>query len=175
MIKCNIIAAVTADGFIAKDEHHPAMWTSKADKKRFVEVTKKAGVIVMGSHTWKTIGRPLKERVNIVYSRKQDFSKEGAEMTNDDPITLLSKLEARGFKEVAICGGTNIYTMFMKAKVVDRIYLTVEPIVFGKGLSLFNEDLLFNLELISSVQSESSGSLLLEYKVNYSGTQKMKD
>lgn len=175
MIKCNIIAAVTADGFIAKDEHHPAMWTSKADKKRFVEVTKKAGVIVMGSHTWKTIGRPLKERVNIVYSRKQDFTNEGAEMTNDDPITLLSKLEARGFKEVAICGGTNIYTMFMKAKVVDRIYLTVEPIVFGKGLSLFNEDLLFNLELISSVQSESSGSLLLEYKVNYSGTHKMKD
>lgn len=175
MIKCFIIAATTLDGFIAKDEHHPAMWTSKADKKRFIELTKKAGVIVMGSHTWKTLGRPLKERVNIVYSRSQDFSNEGARMTNDDPATLLHKLESEGYKEVAICGGTHIYTMFMKAKLVDTIYLTIEPIVFGKGLKLFDDDMLFHLELVSSVQSESAGSLLLEYKVNYSGTQKLKD
>ncbi len=175
MIKSYIIAAVTMDGFIAKDEHHPAMWTSKSDKKRFVELTKKAGVIVMGSHTWKTLGKPLKDRVNIVYSRTQDFSNEGARMTNDDPATLLQKLESEGYKEVAICGGTHIYTMFMKARLVDKIFLTIEPIVFGKGLKLFDDDMLFHLELVNSVQSESSGSLLLEYNVNYSGTHKMKD
>src|SRR5689334_19489130 len=106
-MKTFIIAAVSADGYIAKDAHHsPMFWTSKADKKRFVELTKQAGVVVMGSSTYITLSKPLKERVNIVYSKSKTF--EGVEMTQDSPKDLLNKLEARGFKEVAICGGSNI-------------------------------------------------------------------
>jgi len=170
-----IIAALSADGYIAKDaQHSPFNWTSKADKKRFIEITKKAGAIVVGSNTYKTFPGPLKERLNIVYSRGGAHfeGKEGQiEITQDDPAKLLRSLEARGFTEVAICGGSAIYTMFMKAKVVDRIYLTVEPILFGSGLRLFNEDMLFHLKLISSAESES-GALLLEYSVDYSGNPK---
>jgi dihydrofolate reductase len=174
MIKVFLIAAVSADGFIAKDsQHSPMYWSSKADKKRFIELTKKAGVVVMGSSTYKTIGQPLKERLNIVYSKKQSFP--DVEMTDKSPIELITDLENRGFKEVAICGGSHIYTMFMKASVVDYVYLTIEPILFGKGISIFNEDLKYSLKLESSQVSESTGTLLLEYKVDYSGTPKMKD
>ena len=174
MIKVFIIAAMTADGFIAKDaQHSPFNWTSKADKKRFIELTKRAGVVVMGSATYKTIGQPLKERVTIVYSKSQKF--EGVEITQDKPLDLIKKLEERGFKEVAICGGSQIYGMFMKAGIVEKVYLTVEPIFFGKGLSLFNDDLRYNLKLVSSQASESTGALLLEYSVDYTGTTKMID
>ncbi|MCL5782229.1 MAG: dihydrofolate reductase, partial [Patescibacteria group bacterium] len=62
-MKCFIIAALSADGYIARDEHHPAFWTSKEDKKRFVELTKRAGVVIMGSTTYTTIARPLKDHV----------------------------------------------------------------------------------------------------------------
>lgn len=167
MIRAYIIAAVTADGFIARDEKHSAFWTSKEDKKRFVELTKRAGVVVMGSTTYATLPRPLKERVNIVYTRDKKF--EGAETTQKTPVDLLAELESRGFKEVAICGGSKIYTMFMKANVVDRLFLTIEPLVFGKGISLFTEDLTHKLTLVSTAQSET-GTLLLEYKVDHSGT-----
>lgn len=170
MIKAFIIAAVTADGFIAKDEKHSAFWTSKEDKKRFVELTKHSGVVVMGSTTYATLPRPLKERLNIVYSKSKKF--EGAETTQKEPLELLGDLEGRGFKEVAICGGSKIYTMFMKAKVIDRIFLTIEPRLFGKGITLFNEELHYHLNLIGAVQSES-GALLLEYKVDYSGDIKL--
>jgi dihydrofolate reductase len=174
MIKVFIIAAVSADGFIAKDANHsPMYWSSKADKKRFVELTKRAGVVVMGSSTYKTIGNPLKERLNIVYSKTENFP--GVEMTQDKPLDLIKKLEERGIKEVAICGGSHIYTMFMKAGVVDTVYLTIEPIFFGKGINIFNEDLHYSLKLQSSQSSESTGTLLLEYKVDYSGTPKLKD
>ena len=158
-----IIAAMTADGFIAKDEKHSAFWTSKDDKKRFVELTKRAGVVVMGSNTYATLPRPLKERVNIVYSKSKTF--EGAETTHKSPAELLQELENRGFKEVAICGGSQIYTMFMKAGVVDRLFLTVEPLIFGKGIPLFNEQMNHPLTLVSAGQGEN-GSLLLEYSVN---------
>nr|AIA14428.1 Dihydrofolate reductase [uncultured bacterium] len=168
MIKAFIIAAVTADGFIAKDQNHAAFWTSKEDKARFVELTKKAGVVVMGSQTYKTLPRPLQERVNIVYSRDKNF--EGAEVTQDDPYELMRKLEARGFSEVAICGGSQIYSMFMKAKLVDKLYLTIEPLVFGSGITLFKEDMLFDLTLLSHTKTDKH-TLLLEYKVNHHGGQ----
>lgn len=167
MIKTFLIAAVSADGFIAKDEKHPAYWTSKEDKKRFVEITKRAGVVVMGSSTFETLNRPLSERQMIVYSRSPKHF-EGAETTHDEPTVLLEKLEARGFKEVAICGGSHIYTMFLKAQAVNKIYLTIEPIIFGKGITLFKEEMNFHLNLISAEKSES-GSILLEYDVNYHG------
>ncbi|MEK7646249.1 MAG: dihydrofolate reductase family protein [Patescibacteria group bacterium] len=162
-----IIAALSADGYIARDARHASLaWTSKEDKRRFIELTKRAGVVVMGSTTYATLQRPLKERVNIVYSTSKKF--EGAETTNKPPFELLAELKERGFKEVAICGGAHIYTMFMKAKVVDKLYLTIEPIIFGSGVRLFNEDLTHHLKLVACGQTEG-GAILLEYDVLQSG------
>jgi len=159
-----IIAAQTLDGFIAKDSKHPAFWTSKEDKKRFVELTKRAGVCIMGSSTFKTLPRPLMERHNVVYSRKENFTGENLETTSEEPIALIQRLEGEGFKEIAICGGANIYTMFLKAGVVDTLYITIEPLLFGRGMIIFTDDMNLQLELKSHEKTEG-GTLLLEYKV----------
>ncbi len=164
-MNCFIIAAITADGYIAQNESQTSfLWTSKEDKKRFIELTKRAGVIVMGSTTYASLPKPLKDRVNIVYSRSKNF--EGAETTQDAPAELLKKLETRGFKEVAICGGAHIYSLFMNAKVVNKIFLTIEPLVFGSGIKLFSEESPFKLKLLNMEKTES-GTLLLEYEVDY--------
>ncbi|HZS43165.1 MAG TPA: dihydrofolate reductase family protein [Candidatus Paceibacterota bacterium] len=171
MIKCFIIAAQSADGFIALDPAHPSSslnWTSKEDKKHFVELTKRAGVVVVGHTTFKTFQKPLKDRLNIVYSR-EPLQIEGVEVMNDEPRLLLEKLEKQGKTEVAICGGSQIYTMFMKASVVDKIYLTVEPVVFGQGLSLFKEPIEAKLRL-ENLEKTESGTLFLEYSVVKSET-----
>ena len=164
-MKCFIIACLTADGYIGKHSTHAAMWTSKEDKKRFIELTKKAGVIVMGQNTWTTLGgKPLKDRLNIVYSPTALTPVEGMETTTKSPRELLKVLESRGFKEVAICGGSQIYTMFMKSGVVDMLYLTIEPIVFGDGMRLFKEDMDYKLHLEEYAKTET-GTLLLTYTV----------
>lgn len=159
-MKTFIIAAITADGFIARDAHHLASWTSKEDKQFFVQKTKEAGVVIMGANTFETFGKPLKGRLNIVYSRNKQY--EGVEVTTKEPAELLKDLEARGFKEVAICGGATIYTMFMKAGVVDTLCLTIEPLLFGSGVSIFNEPLEQHLTLLSA-KNLSNNVLLLEY------------
>ncbi|HUD03879.1 MAG TPA: dihydrofolate reductase family protein [Candidatus Paceibacterota bacterium] len=164
-MKTFIIAALTADGYIAQNEKHAAFWTSKDDKKRFVELTKQAGVVVMGSITFSTLPKPLKERINIVYSRSKTF--EGAETTQKPPAELIKELESRGLKEVAICGGAKIYSMFMKANVVDYLYLTIEPVMFGNGIRLFDQDMLHRLKLENVFHTEN-GTVMLEYKVEYS-------
>ena len=147
-----LIASITADGLIARHPHHLADWTSREDKQFFVEMTKKAGVVIMGSNTYETVGRPLKDRLNIVYSREKNY--EGVEITQKDPAELLKELEERGYKEVAICGGSTIYTMFMTAGLVDKLYLTVEPVVFGAGMNLFNKEFDRKLQLESVKRSE---------------------
>lgn len=163
-----IIAAISIDGFIAQAESQiSTSWTSKADKKFFSERTKQAGVIVMGSTTYKTIGRPLPGRLNIVYSRDLNPPGEQAEnlrFTQADPRELITQLAAEGYSEVAICGGASIYSMFMKAGVVDTLYLTLEPVIFGSGIKLFQEGIAANLTL-TEMQNLTDQTLLLSYKV----------
>ena len=164
-MNCFIIAAITTDGFIAKDPTHTAFtWTSKDDKKRFIELTKQAGVVVFGRTTYETIGRPLKDRLNIVYSTTKNF--EGTETTSKEPQELLHDLEARGFKNVAICGGSHIYTLFIKAKVVTKIFLTTEPLLFGTGITLFEQQLDIKLKLVTS-STIPTGTIFAEYEVEY--------
>jgi dihydrofolate reductase len=168
MIKTFIIVAQTADGFIAKNSSHLAVWTSKEDKKRFIDITKKARVMVMGLNTFQTFPSPLKDRLHIVYSPEVDAVKKNiegvVEYTNLAPVDLIKNLEARGFDEVAICGGSTIYTMFIKSGLVDTIYLTTEPILFGSGMNIFKEDLDIKLELIDLEKTEG-GTIFTEYKV----------
>lgn len=169
MIKVFIIVAHTADGFIAPasidNQSKPStVWTSGADKKKFVELTKKAGVIVMGLTTYNTIGRPLPNRLNVVYAPKGTPTIEGVMMTDLQPKDLIEDLESKGYKEVAICGGSTIYTMFMQSGIVNKIYITVEPKLFGQGLTIFNKPLERDLKLVS-VEKLSDDVLFLEYNV----------
>ncbi len=163
-MKTFIIAAISLDGFIARFQNDFSLdWTSKEDKKFFIETTKKAGVVIFGSKTYETIGKPLKDRLNVVYSTQKNYP--DTLTTSLPPKELLLKLEQKGFNEAAICGGSSIYTLFMKENLVDEIYLTVEPVIFGNGIKLFNEKINTNLELIDFKKLNDSGAIVLHYKV----------
>lgn len=160
-----IIAALTADGFIGRDSGHTADWTGKEDKKIFTELTKEAGVIIMGSRTHATIGRALPGRRNIVYtSRPEQVTTEGVETTSEPAKDLLARLESEGATAVAICGGTSIYDLFMREGLVDELYLTYVPLVFGKGVSLFSGELSADLDL-EKVTQLPDGAVLVHYIV----------
>jgi dihydrofolate reductase len=52
----------------------------------------------------------------------------------------------------------------MKSGLVNTLYLTIEPILFGNGMRLFKEDLDIKLELVNSEKKEC-GTVLTEYRV----------
>lgn len=162
-MKVFIIAAMSADGFIARSTTELANWTSKEDKKVFVRLTKRAGVMVMGATTFATIGKALPGRRNIVYTRQQ-LDKDDIEATAEPPTELIERLAKEGLQEVAICGGRTIYDMFMQANLVDEIYLTLEPEIFGSGITLFASVTHKKLKLLES-QKLNEDTLLLHYEV----------
>ena len=144
-------------------------WRSKGDRQFFIAKTKEARVVVMGLNTAKTSKRPMPERLNITYAKsKEDLPHwaefDGWEITQKDPASLIQELSERGYEQVAICGGSTIYTMFMQAGVVDTLYLTVEPVLFGQGMNLFNKEIDKKLSLTKAEKLEDN-TLLLEYSV----------
>jgi len=164
MISAFIIAATSLDGFISPLQDTNSMtWTSGADKEFFKKRTKEAGIVVMGRTTFETIGKALPDRRTIVYS-KNPLDIEGVEVTSLPPVELLQKLEKEGHTEVAICGGSSIYSLFLESGCVSKLYITVEPILFGQGIPFLNTVIKTKLDLVSST-SLSENALLLEYKI----------
>lgn len=162
--KTVLIAAITVDGFIGRTADHLADWTGGADKKLFVEVTKAAGIMVMGSKTFATIGRALPGRKTIVYtSRPEAISVEGVETTGETPQALVDRLKQEGAAGLAVCGGASIYGQFMAAGVVDELYITVAPQLFGAGIPLFGKELGIKLELIE-YRLLDENTILLHYR-----------
>ncbi|MFH1890188.1 MAG: dihydrofolate reductase family protein [Candidatus Kuenenbacteria bacterium] len=167
-MKTILMMAITLDGKIAKYTDHPATWTSKADKDIFIKETKKAGVIIMGRTTYDTIGKPLPGRLNIIMDLNPNTSKniKGLlEFTKTQPKKLLQELESRGFQNVILGGGSTINGLFLKENLIDEIWLTIEPKIFGEGLSIFKGAAVdLDLELIQTSQLDKN-VMQVRYKI----------
>ncbi len=166
MIPVTMMMAMTVDGKIAKDKTQFADWTSREDKKLFVEISKAHGVIMMGENTFKTFPAPLKNRLNVVFSEMEHEPIEGVKWVKGEPEKVLEELEALGYKSALLGGGSFLNSLFLEKKLISEIILTVEPKIFGSGLSLFNRDLDANLKLLE-IKNLNDDTLMLHYRVIY--------
>lgn len=160
-----MMMAITADGKIAKDSTQFADWTSREDKKLFVEVSKNCGVIMMGENTFKTFPAPLKNRLNVVFSENQNNEAvEGVKWVSGDIEKVLEELTSLGYEKALLGGGAYLNSLFLEKNLIDEIMLTVEPKIFGTGLSLFSKDLNADLKLIET-RKLNDDTVLLHYKI----------
>lgn len=161
--------AMSADGKIGKSADHFADWTSAEDKKIFVQVSKAAKAVIFGRSTYETIGKPLKERLNLVLTsspEKYESIPGSLEFISaQNPKEAVDYLSTKGYTEAVLGGGANTNRQFLKAGLVDEIYLTIEPIIFGKGIPLIDDaELDLKLSLIENRQLNEN-TVLLHYKV----------
>lgn len=115
-----MIAAIARENrAIGKDNR--LLWHIPEDFKRFKELTS-GHAIIMGENTFKSIGRPLPNRTNIVLSQTEGFAPEGVVVVRsiDEALDAAKQCEA---EEVFICGGASVYRQFLP--LADRLYLTL--------------------------------------------------
>jgi dihydrofolate reductase len=121
-IPVSIIAAVARNGVIGNDGSMP--WRLATDLRRFKMLTL-GKPVVMGRHTFESIGKPLAGRTNIVVSRRAGYRPDG--------VTVVASLEAgiaearaaahrAGVAEVFIIGGGEIYAAALP--LADRLHIT---------------------------------------------------
>jgi dihydrofolate reductase len=129
---------------------------------------KEAGTVIMGAKTFQTFTRYPRGLEFVIYSRTpKAFINPKPEVitawaTKDDPAAVLQQLAKAGKKAVAICGGASIYSMFLEKALVDKLYLTVEPVIFGEGVKLFSGRINQKCQLVSQ-RKLNENTLLLEY------------
>jgi dihydrofolate reductase len=135
----SLMVAITVDGKIARDADHFPDWTGKADKRLYVDITKKAGVMIMGSTTFDTIGRVLPDRKTIVMTRNPNRQSDRDDLvfTQASPERIIADLEAQGYQAAVVVGGSKINQLFAEKGLIDELILTVSPYIFGSGLSIF--------------------------------------
>lgn len=173
-----ILAYVTSlDGFLTNASGQEAIvWASPEDQKQFKTLGLECGIIIVGSNTYeahKEIMKPEKGLLRIVMTRDENkYSKEHLagtlEFTSLSPLALVQKLEASGKTSALVAGGPKLYAEFFKEKLVTELRVTMEPYLFGTGLSAacsIPSDI--HLQLLSSSQLNTNGTLLLTYKVLY--------
>jgi dihydrofolate reductase len=94
-------------------------------------------VVVMGSVTWKSIGKYLANRINVVISSTLYPS---ANLTFSDPVEAIQTLKERYSKnEIFIIGGQSIYNS--TKELVDKFYVT-------EINATYECDKFFNLEFV---------------------------
>jgi len=163
-----LIMAMTADGRIAKNSDHVADWTGSDDKKYFIELTKDAGVMIMGSKTFDTLDKPLPNRLNIVMTKDESRVSNDSNLifTDKSPEEIIKDLSDTGYDKVALIGGPTINSLFIKSNLITKIHVTVVPRLFGGGLSIFDQSCDLDIVMTSvSVKCFDNGSILLMYDV----------
>ncbi len=158
---------MTLDGKIAKTSEHFPDWTSKEDKIFFAKTSKEAGVVIMGDKTFFTFPSPLKDRLNVVFTlEKNPKLIDGVKWVSGEPEDVIKELEKMGYDLAVLGGGAFLNGLFLEHKMVDEIYITIEPKIFGEGLSLFKGDFDLNLKLLN-VEKINTDSVVLKYKIIY--------
>lgn len=161
-----LLMAMTLDGKIARNSAEHVDWSGQADKDYFVKMTREAGVMIMGSKTYDTIGKPLPHRKNIVMTRNKERTSDKANLvfTDQTPEAIIGGLKSEGYEKIALVGGATINSLFAAAKLITEIHITVVPVLFGQGLSIFDTRLDMQLALIEN-SLIGKNHLLLKYKV----------
>ncbi len=168
-MKVILMCAISLDGKIARSGDDPIDWTGSEDKKHFAEATKKAGVVIMGNNTYKAMGKPLKDRLNVVMTTNladKTNIPNVIEYVSKSPEEVLEDLAARGFKEAFVVGGSQINALFWKHRLINELWLTIAPVVFGQGINLFGEIGVSEVKLALIEKKQLAGDLLLvKYRV----------
>ena len=115
----NVIVAVDKNWAIGKDNR--MMWSIPADMKFFRETTK-GNIVIMGRKTLESFpqGQPLKNRVNIVITRKKDYKVKGAVIVHSVEEAVKKKKKYEG--ELFVIGGESIYRAMLA--YCDTAYVT---------------------------------------------------
>lgn len=161
-----IVVASTIDGFISTDENSLPTWTSKEDKTHLKKMENKVDVLLFSRKTYELAKKFVKKKKCIVLTSKVNgFFEESKFLTwlNPKKASLESYVASKGYKKICVLGGRGAYDFVIKRNLAKEIYLTIEPLIFGKGINMFSTYFKTKFKLVSMKRLNNKGTILLHY------------
>lgn len=143
------IVAIAKNFAIGKAGKLP--WHYPADLKFFKETTV-GNAVVMGFHTWQSIGKPLTKRLNIVLSRTAILEQKTDVLlfrSKEEVLTLANYLKG----DLFIIGGAKTYENF--ADVIEKWIVTEVSENVEDADTFMPKNFLDNFELNNKIQLEN--------------------
>jgi dihydrofolate reductase len=168
-----LIFVSTLDGKVTKwGDPHVKLWTSHQDQDYYKKIWNESRLIVMGSKTF--VAEPLNPSSNhqlVIMTGQPDKYKSleisgQLEFTNESPVEINARFKKKGYKQMLIVGGPHVATSFLKEQLIDELWLTFEPKIFGTGGNLVAEGKMdIDLRLIHYAKVNDQGTIITKYAV----------
>lgn len=168
-MKTILYMAVTINGFVA-GENDDTSWVSGEDWESFINVANGVGNVIIGRRTYEVMSMRgeidnFKGLAVVVVTNKDLGESSKFSFTAKSPKDALEKLQGMGFEKALVAGGGSLNTSFLEEKLIDEIYLDIEPRVLGRGIPLFKpSDINQKLKLLE-VNKLSENTVQLHYEV----------
>lgn len=123
MNNINLIAAVSLNGVIGDSSLNHIPWYLPSDLKYFKNVTF-SHTVVMGVKTYRSIGRPLPNRKNVVITRNKETADQLLADGVDATYSSVHEAEKSEWSDFFAIGGQMIYEETIKMRP-RKMYITV--------------------------------------------------
>lgn len=174
-MRVTLVAAQSLDGFITKHDKPGTAFTSAADKLHFSRALETFDCRVLGAATYRVARAEIRQQIaaggrRIVLTRTpsafvEDAVPGGLEFTDEPAPRLIDRLSAEGHRECALLGGAQLHHLFLVHGLVDALWITIEPSLFGRGTPFLAGPLDMPLALESLERLPGSDAILVKYRV----------
>lgn len=168
-MKTILYMAVTINGFVA-GENDDTSWVSSEDWNSFIKTARGIGNVIIGRRTFEVMSDRgevdnFKDLSVVVVTNRELSGLPIFVVTAKSPKDALEKLQSKGFEKALVAGGGGLNTSFLNEKLIDEIYIDVEPQILGRGIPLFKaNDISQKLRLLE-VNKFSKSTVQLHYEV----------
>ncbi|MBC5742921.1 dihydrofolate reductase [Lachnospiraceae bacterium MD308] len=143
-----LFIAMSLDGYIA-DSEGGVDWLKGQDENAenvdvYSDFVKDVDTVVMGWNTYHQIVTELSlsewiyaDLSSYVITHRDVVSAEKIVFSREDLCNLVKRLAKEKGKDIWICGGAEIIRQLMREDMIDIYYISVIPVILGKGIRLF--------------------------------------
>lgn len=187
MRKLIMFNMVSVDGFYAATDGHIDWHATDDEFDRYaVESNKDTDTILFGRMTYqlfesywpkalkdpatseddRQVAQFIQDATKIVFSKslRETPTWNKTELKSEVDVEYIKKLKNSDGKNIVIFGSGTIVQFLANEGLIDTYKLMVNPVILGKGKTLFKDAKKLELKLVDSRRFETSGNVLLEYQ-----------
>jgi len=166
--KYTAFVATSVDGRSSLTEKTLPDWNSQEDRQFLHQSLSHMDAVVVGRKTYEAAAKHLRKRITYVFSSRPTTLCHRESVTFVNPVRVDLEKLFQDHKNVAVLGGGMAYRFMLENHLLDELFVTVEPLIFGRGTPMFTGGTkTTRLDLLSSRPLNSSGTLLLHYRINH--------
>jgi dihydrofolate reductase len=140
MRKVILAIASSLDGYVARDDGGIDWLFSDADYG-YSKFYRSIDTVIVGRKTYdQSLGfdeYPYKGKKAYVFTREMRAGDARVDFVSSDIAGFVRKLKRRKGRDIWLVGGADVVSVLLNAGLIDRIILSIHPVVIGRGIPLF--------------------------------------